>query len=127
MPLRVVCAWCLEEITPGDEPTSHGICERCAAEQFPDAPTLAEEDTPMTVKELVSRLLNFDMDATVVLSCNVDVMTKVLRPGRSHIYTVQLDESNSGVVAIVESSRFLTETEVVNAARSLDSDLREDR
>ena len=47
--LRVVCAWCLDEITPGDEPTSHGICERCSAEQFPETPTFTEEVNPMKV------------------------------------------------------------------------------
>lgn len=28
--LRVVCAWCGTQMQTGDEPTSHGICERCA-------------------------------------------------------------------------------------------------
>jgi hypothetical protein len=27
---RLACAWCGKEIKAGVEPTSHGICERCA-------------------------------------------------------------------------------------------------
>lgn len=26
---RIVCAWCDTETAPGEEPTSHGICEEC--------------------------------------------------------------------------------------------------
>ena len=39
--LRMICGWCAKELTWGDGPVSHGICEPCAAEWFPDdsAPT----------------------------------------------------------------------------------------
>ena len=35
----VLCAWCLAEVLsalPGDAETSHGICERCLAINFPE-------------------------------------------------------------------------------------------
>ncbi len=42
-PHAVVCAWCGEPITPEDwelvengAPVSHGVCEECNAEQFPE-------------------------------------------------------------------------------------------
>ena len=32
---RLVCAWCGQDLGPaGTVETSHGICERCAREQF---------------------------------------------------------------------------------------------
>lgn len=29
-PLRLVCAWCRAELSPGREPVTHGICPPCA-------------------------------------------------------------------------------------------------
>lgn len=77
----------------------------------------------MTVKDLVVGLLNFDLDATVVL----DLRKAPGLCARSHIQKVQDDAENTGIVTLVESSRYLTEEEVVKSARSLESDLREDR
>jgi len=34
---RVECAWCRTEMAPGREPTSHGICDPCIREHFPEA------------------------------------------------------------------------------------------
>ena len=33
-PLRVVCAWCKREMSPGVAPTSHGLCKDCENETF---------------------------------------------------------------------------------------------
>lgn len=35
LPMRIVCAWCGVELREGRSPASHGICQRCASEQFP--------------------------------------------------------------------------------------------
>ena len=43
-PIRVICAWCKVEISPGSEPVSHGICSECAAEM---RDTMAKPDDKM--------------------------------------------------------------------------------
>ena len=35
IPNRVECSWCHEEMTPGREPTSHGIHDECREKYFP--------------------------------------------------------------------------------------------
>ena len=30
--MKVICAWCDKVLRAGSEPTSHGICEECAAQ-----------------------------------------------------------------------------------------------
>jgi hypothetical protein len=35
--LRTACAWCKLELTPGREPTSHGICTMCFLRQTEEA------------------------------------------------------------------------------------------
>lgn len=34
--LKVACAWCGKTLREGAQPVSHGICEVCRAQYFPD-------------------------------------------------------------------------------------------
>jgi len=45
-PPRVICAWCQAEISPGGEPTSHGICVACKAKEAAEIPLPAEGQKP---------------------------------------------------------------------------------
>jgi hypothetical protein len=39
---RIVCAWCKRVLSEGSEPTSHGICDECAAAQMSTLPSHEE-------------------------------------------------------------------------------------
>ena len=39
---RIVCAWCMETMTDGEEPISHGICPSCSTAVYRPEMEMAE-------------------------------------------------------------------------------------